>query len=414
MTIIEDGFRTSFDLEGITHDLDDKAHTVTVDYPFERMDAYRSDFGKGWCDDYLAGHRPVMVVHHNPRDLIGRAVSYQNLGDRAQLVGKFSDFDRVPLASEYFAHIRDDEIPGWSYHYRNGKGMAHPSGMRGAVRYTKADMPEFGPTPFPAIPGAGAVGLRSEEPAMSVPTIEELIELQKLGVLNDEGLRSAITEHYPNLREHITVSTAPKSVLATQQALEAIVADLETTGLRAMTITIGDDGSVSTGGASGDEDPSTLASAVDSCLDKAAELVADLDTSTLPDNVQEAISLMQAAGVAVDELLVVMGVDDPDADEGQRSAAEIDDLPDSDFAYIEDGGTKDGSGKTIPRKFRHYPVQDKAHVQKALQLNDSPFFAKAKPKIMAAAKKFGVESGQRSEDDQATEAAARLARLRVS
>jgi hypothetical protein len=48
------------------------------------------------------------------------------------------------------------------------------------------------------------------------------------------------------------------------------------------------------------------------------------------------------------------------------STADINDLPDSDFAYIEPGGKKDDGGKTIPRSLRHYPIHDAAHVRNAL------------------------------------------------
>jgi hypothetical protein len=68
------------------------------------------------------------------------------------------------------------------------------------------------------------------------------------------------------------------------------------------------------------------------------------------------------------------------------------DLPDSAFAYIEPGGTKDADGKTTPRNKRHFPVQDKAHAQNALaRASQSPFGDKAMPKIKAAAKKFGID-----------------------
>jgi HK97 family phage prohead protease len=78
----------------------------------------------------------------------------------------------------------------------------------------------------------------------------------------------------------------------------------------------------------------------------------------------------------------------------QLATADINDLPDSDFAYIEPGGTKDASGKTVPRSLRHFPVHDKAHVQNALsRAPQSPFGAKAMPKIRAAAAKFGVHVG---------------------
>lgn len=70
----------------------------------------------------------------------------------------------------------------------------------------------------------------------------------------------------------------------------------------------------------------------------------------------------------------------------------INDLPDSDFAYIESGGEKDDEGKTTPRSLRHFPIHDAAHVRNALaRMGQSPFGEKAKPKILAAAKKFDVE-----------------------
>ena len=76
----------------------------------------------------------------------------------------------------------------------------------------------------------------------------------------------------------------------------------------------------------------------------------------------------------------------------QMSSADINNLPDSDFAYIEPGGTKDPSGKTVPRSKRHFPIQDKAHAQNALsRAPQSPYGKLAMPKIMAACKKFGID-----------------------
>lgn len=72
----------------------------------------------------------------------------------------------------------------------------------------------------------------------------------------------------------------------------------------------------------------------------------------------------------------------------QLSSGARGDLPDSAFAYIEPGHAV--NGKT-PDKYRHYPVHDKAHVTAALRLRNSPFWDKAKAKVMAAAKKHGVQ-----------------------
>src|ERR1700690_4344667 len=75
----------------------------------------------------------------------------------------------------------------------------------------------------------------------------------------------------------------------------------------------------------------------------------------------------------------------------EMSSADINDLNDSDFAYIEPGGTV-VDGKTEPRSLRHFPIHDAAHVRNALaRASQSPFGAKAMPKIKAAAKKFGID-----------------------
>ncbi len=86
----------------------------------------------------------------------------------------------------------------------------------------------------------------------------------------------------------------------------------------------------------------------------------------------------------------------------ELSSAEINDLPDSDFAFIEAGGSKDSEGKPTPRSLRHFPIHDAAHVRNALaRAPQSPFGSKAMPAIRAAAKKFGVEVAE--EQQQSSE-----------
>ena len=78
----------------------------------------------------------------------------------------------------------------------------------------------------------------------------------------------------------------------------------------------------------------------------------------------------------------------------QMATASINDLPDSSFAYIEPGGTKDSSGKTVPRGLRHFPVHDKAHADNAAAriAQGAKFGKEALPKVKAAQKKFGETS----------------------
>ena len=77
--------------------------------------------------------------------------------------------------------------------------------------------------------------------------------------------------------------------------------------------------------------------------------------------------------------------------------AYVNDLPDSAFAYIEPGGTKDSGGLTLPRSLRHFPIRDAdgkpdaAHVRNALaRLSSSEFETKARPKVEAAAKELNI------------------------
>lgn len=75
------------------------------------------------------------------------------------------------------------------------------------------------------------------------------------------------------------------------------------------------------------------------------------------------------------------------------SAEAVNDLPDSAFAYIESGGSKDDQGKTVPRSKRHFPIHDAAHVRNALaRAPQSAYGDLAMPEIRKAAKRFGVDT----------------------
>jgi HK97 family phage prohead protease len=79
------------------------------------------------------------------------------------------------------------------------------------------------------------------------------------------------------------------------------------------------------------------------------------------------------------------------------STAYINNLPDSAFAYIEPGGTKDDEGKTAPRSLRHFPHHDAdgkvdlAHLRNALaRAPQSDFGSKAMAHLERHAKAEGV------------------------
>lgn len=73
--------------------------------------------------------------------------------------------------------------------------------------------------------------------------------------------------------------------------------------------------------AADDVDVATLAASIDDSLDQAVTLLAGVDTTTLPAEVQQAILLVQAADAASDDLMGALGVYDPPDDPGTDTAA---------------------------------------------------------------------------------------------
>jgi hypothetical protein len=101
------------------------------------------------------------------------------------------------------------------------------------------------------------------------------------------------------------------------------------------------------------------------------------------------------------------------------SQAYQNDLPDSSFAYIEPGGTKDEEGKTTPRDLRHFPYKDKdgsldeGHVRNALarlEGNQSPHAEAARAKIEAAAESLGIGDDSNGKGKKMAEKAAKTAK----
>lgn len=71
-------------------------------------------------------------------------------------------------------------------------------------------------------------------------------------------------------------------------------------------------------------DTAALAQGVDAAIDSAIDLFAQVDATTLPEPVQQAIALIQSADATVDELLDALGVPDPDEDTPGTGTASAD------------------------------------------------------------------------------------------
>jgi phage head maturation protease len=166
---LDEGYRDDVAYANV-HDLDEQHHQVAVDFPHEVLDGHRTSWGTGCFDESFAKKLPIMLWQHIPSEPIGKGVRAEGLGRVSRVVGQFSDFDAVPRARQAFAQLRDGDLPGWSFHYRNARSVPHPN-VRSARRFTKAEMLEFSPVSFPSIPGTTTSGLRSAGRAMSLETV---------------------------------------------------------------------------------------------------------------------------------------------------------------------------------------------------------------------------------------------------
>jgi len=326
------------DALGEVRDLDDGKREALVSIPWEVLDTYRSDFARDCFDEYLGHRMPVVCWQHDKSEPIGRASTWQK-GTRAnEFVLRFSDFDAVPRARQAYAQMRDGDITDVSFYYDQAKAVPHPN-TRGAIRFTKARMPEISPVTVGSIPGAMVAGVRQAADAVGVA------ELVRTGVINEVEGRAmlGLSGDVPTVGE--------------QRSREQIT--LAPAGARSVTITIGDDGQVSTTGdmasvgavdlnndGNGDTtDGMTAAiSAVDGAVDAAIAYLMQVDLSSLPSEVGMAYQLLQAADVACDELMDAAGITDYDdpSDTGERAAKEPHGEPD---AKVEPETSPDEEGK---------------------------------------------------------------------
>lgn len=313
--------------EGGVRDIDEAKREVLVSFPWETLDSYNTDFHREAFDEHLREALPIMCWSHQRTEPIGRAKHWEKTAAANELVAGFSDFDAVPRARQAFVQLRDGELTDFSFGFDRGKTAPHPE-IRGAVRFTSARMAEISPVAVGSIPGAtgrirGAVGLAIRAEA-EVANIRGLVEAGAISEQDGERMLDEAGIDHP--RERIEVASRT-DVLA--DALREALAD---GGARAVTLTIDGSGGmtiaqetvpagvVEPAGAEADEgspadnaaDVEELAGAIDAACDAADAALDGVDTTGLPAEVQQALSLYAAASVAADELLDTLGIPDPD------------------------------------------------------------------------------------------------------
>lgn len=101
--------------------------------------------------------------------------------------------------------------------------------------------------------------------------------------------------------------------------------------------------------------------------------------------------------------MAALYANEPEASKAVWTTAYINDLPDSCFLYIEDGGEKDEEGKTTPRSLRHFPYRnaqgeiDLPHLRNALaRIPQSNLPQAVKDRLMAKARRILEEATERA------------------
>jgi hypothetical protein len=145
-------------------------------------------------------------------------------------------------------------------------------------------------------------------------------------------------------------------------------------------------------------DPSVLDARIQTYED--AEATKELTLDQLRENRPDLIAALEQEILELNDL-----------NEAVWTTKAINDLPDSSFAYIEPGGTKDSDGKTTPRSLRHFPFKDAdgkldaPHIRNALaRIPQSSLPQDAKDQALAvikrAAKSAGISVGDAKEAEE--------------
>lgn len=168
---LDSGFRAT----GTVHDVD--SHGLAVDFFTDGRtpDLYLTAWSPHVFRDSFREHpHPEVVLDHKTgsANVIGRTVRAESLSDRARLVGAFDDFSVKPNAERAYRGILDGTYPGFSFWFTRAQHQPL-EGVRGAKRYTRARLEDWGPVRRPAIKGQQLVGIRSES---GVPDVQGALE----------------------------------------------------------------------------------------------------------------------------------------------------------------------------------------------------------------------------------------------
>lgn len=322
------------EIRSIDHDA--KTFTAKV-LSYDTTDTYGTQFRTGCFSKSIDEKMPRSTWAHDWTRPIGKVIAVRDTGDGLEADFQLADFDAVPDARMAYSLIKDGIIDGFSVGFeptdvRDAKGRVSNSQrmQAGDVCY-EGNLVEISPVLVPSVPGTKTIAVRTDEPEVSKELVADLLVRFSRG---DIDLADALTTIKTEGRAQ-SKSAVPHAYSATNGD-GSICADCG--GLP--------DAKVHANGrskahkralglapepTSPDSDPGAIAQAADATLDAALLLLNGVDLSYDPVAGQFA-ALVQAADLAIDELLDLWGLVDADDADMPDDGDEPD--PDTDAAQL--------------------------------------------------------------------------------
>lgn len=288
---------------------DGRSFTAKV-LSYDTTDTYGTQFRAGCFDASIEQKMPRATWSHDWTRPIGKVTAVRDTGDGLEMDFQLADFDSVPDAKMAYSLISDGIIDGFSVGFeptdvRDAKGIQVKNSrmMPGDVCWA-GNLVEISPVLVPSVPGTKTLAVRSDEPPVAKELVADLLVKFSSGEIDlADALSSLKAEGRAQAKDAephaYSATTGDGSVCSVCGGLSDAAIHARAAEPVARTVS---------------GDPVTSLQACDAAIDEAVLILNALDLTTLPEEVGQAIGLINAADAAMDDVMAATGIYDPDDD----------------------------------------------------------------------------------------------------
>ena len=253
------------------------------------VDSYGSVWAPGCFAESLKRKMPKVVWAHDWSDPIGIVIAYKDSADGLDVTVQLDDFADVPRARQCFSQLKSGSMDEFSFGFAREEwsfvdGYAEDAEFPGATEIlTRARLDEVSPVLVGAVPNTALLSTRSAERMQRSDAAMLLTRVAAGAMPLSDALRA--------------LEAAPMTDPITPTTDAATPADAPA----------GDDEAT-------EPTVSSVASGIDAAVDQMLTLLDGVDTTALPQEVQDALALVESLDTLADDLLDILGVEDPDED----------------------------------------------------------------------------------------------------